>query len=271
MTDEFTDTDLDTTQLKARPRGTLPYLPDDADAPTLQAWLTRGLRPPLGWTVQSFERAGRDPRDACWIVVANGRESKTFRFDRQSDLVMRARPTFIGVTDGWLRVPHLTGSEIEDVWAALCLLGRVLTEYDDADDTRKWVEQMIKQTLPLNGHSLASADERHAALMAIKRAGEFTRPDAEALRKPGEDQRLIQRPTRFIDKQTGEQWLRAGETAAFVRWYLGVEPLSGKTLKARLHEVGVIGRRFEDYRPPHPKLNLYQLPDELLEDARGAE
>jgi hypothetical protein len=105
--------------------------------------------------------------------------------------------------------------------------------------------------------------------MAIRAGGEFTRPDALTLLRPGGDEHYQQRPTRFIDSETGEQWLRAGEMAAFIRWVLGVEPLSGRTLRSRLGEVGVVGRRFEDYRPPHPKLNLYQLPEDLFPDPEG--
>jgi hypothetical protein len=259
----FTEADLDADSGKARPRGSLPYLPRDADAEALQAWLTLAFRPPDGWTVQRFERAGRDKTDAATLVVANGRESKMFRFKAQRDLVRTPRQIVAAVASGWLAMPHLTGSEIEDVWMALCTLGDVLTEYDEADDTRKWIEQMLRVTLPLNGHTLVP-DGRHAGLMAMKSLGEFTRSDAEALRRPGEDRGYMQRPVRFIDSTTGDQWLRAGETATFVRWVIGVEPLSGATLKARLHEIGVVGRPFEDYRPPHPKLNLYQLTDRLI-------
>ena len=50
-----------------------------------------------------------------------------------------------------------------------------------------------------------------------------------------------------------------------VRLVVAVEPLSHATLRARLHEIGVVGRLFEDYHAPHPKVQLYQLPDELIQ------
>jgi hypothetical protein len=102
--------------------------------------------------------------------------------------------------------------------------------------------------------------------MAIRAAGEFTRPDALAMIRPSTDEHVYQqRPIRFVDAQTHEQWLRAGEIATYVRWVLGVEPLSHATLRSRLSEIGVIARPFEDYRPPHPKLTLYQLTESLIE------
>ncbi len=109
--------------------------------------------------------------------------------------------------------------------------------------------------MPLGGYSLGP-DARHDGLMAIKAAGEFTKGDALSLIRGGDDQRYQQRPLRFVDSQTGEQWVRVGETATFVRWVVGVEPLSHATLRARLHEIGVVGRLFEDYHAPHPKVQL---------------
>jgi len=270
MTDpeELTTEEIDALKGKARKGGTQPHLPEDATAPVLRAWLTRCLRPPLGWTVQAFERTSREPKDAALLFVANGRETRRFRFRQQSDLTKTPRTTVVGLTDGWLNVPHLTGTEEEDLWVALCRLGRVLTEHDEADEAREWLEQMLPMTLPLTGHSLAK-DKRHAALMAIKATGEFTKGDALSMVRPGESNQYQQRPIRLIDSDTGEQWLRVGETGAFVRYVVGVEPLAHTTLRARLNEIGVVGKLFEDYRPPHPKLQLYQLTQELIETVAG--
>jgi hypothetical protein len=259
----ISDRDADNIGKKARPKGTLPYLPDGADAEALREWLTRAFHPPAGWQVQGFERMGRGKTDAALLRVANGRESKTFRFDAQRELMTTPRTVVAAVANGWLNMPHLTAGEIEDVWMALCTLGQVLSEHDDIQEAREWVELLVQATLPLSGHTLVP-DGRHDALMAIKAAGEFTKGDALALLRTNEDQRYQQRPTRFVDSQTGDQWVRVGETATYVRWVIGVEPLSGKMLRARLHEVGVVGRLFEDYRPPHPKLQLYQLPEGLI-------
>jgi hypothetical protein len=264
MTKDYTPDELDAVQAKPRPRGSLPYLPKERDPLVVAAWLTLALRPPEGWRVTGFERAGRDPLDPCSLMLMNGRETRAYRFKHQRDLGKTSRTTILAASDGWLAVPHLTGSEIEDVWAALVTLGSVTTEHDERDEARKWVEQMLPATLPVTGHTLVP-DGRHAALMVLKHQGEFTKPDALVLARPGEDQRYIQRPVRFIDSATGEQWVRAGELATYIRWVLGVEPLSHATLRARLSEVGVVGRLFEDYHPPHPKLNLYGLTEELVE------
>ena len=262
---DFTERDLDADKPKPRRGGTLPHLPalrEDLDL--LRTWLTRAFRPPAGWTLQGFERAGRDLRDPATLMFANGRESRTFRSKTQREIEKDPRGTLMSASDGWLAMTHLTGGEIEDVWAALVTLGRVLTEHDEVAQTREWVEQMLPATLPLNGHSLVP-DARHEALLAIKGVGEFTKSDALAMMRPGENEHYQQRPCRFIDAQTGEQWVRAGETATYVRWVVGVEPLSHATLRARLHEIGMVGRLFEDYHSPHPKLQLYQLPEGLIE------
>ena len=252
---------------KPRPRGKLPYLPDDADLEQLCDWLTLAFRPPAGWRIAGFERAGRDNGDPATLKVQNGREHRTFRFAHQADLMAHIRTTVTTVGDGWLRMPHLTGGEAEDVWVALCLVGTVQTEWDERAETTKWCEHLIRASLPLTGHTLVP-DDRYAGMMAIKAQSEFSRTDALALGRPGETEGYQQRPVRFIDAQTGQQWVRAGETAAFVRWVMGVEPLSGATLRARLHEIGVEGRLFEDYRPPHPKLQLYELTEALTEGSK---
>lgn len=262
----YTADELDAAQEKPRPKGVLPHLTDDERPAYLRAWLGRATKPSAG-VLEVFERLGREGGDPCRLVYANGRESKTFRVRRQVDLMRNPRLTLVSVSDGWLKVPHLTPGEAEDVWAALCRFGAVLTEFDEVEQAREWVEAFVPVTLPLNGYSLVP-DARHDALMAIRHAGTFGKGDAGTMLRPGEDQRFMQRPTRFIDAQTGEQWVRPTELAAYLRYVLGVEPLSHGTLRARLREVGVVGRYFEDYRPPHPKLALYQLTDELVEGAK---
>jgi hypothetical protein len=124
------------------------------------------------------------------------------------------------------------------------------------------MQQLLDVASPVRGKTLVP-DGRYEALMALKALGEFTRPDALTLLRGSEDWQ--RRPARFIDEQTAEQWVRAGETATFLRWVLGVEPLSHSTLRARLSEIGVEARRFEDWRAPHPKMVLCQLTDELVE------
>ena len=264
MSPDFTAADLDAAQGKPRPKGTLPYLPGDRRPEFLRAWLTRALKPPEGWTVQTFERFGREGREPAALHVANGREARAFRLKQQRDVTTKPRVTLVSASDGWLDVPHLTAGEIEDVWTALCRLGQVLSEFDEVDQTREWVETYLPVTLPLFGHSLVP-DSRHDALMAIRAAGTFGKGDALAILRNDDDQRFAQRPTRFVDASTGEQFVRPGELAAYLRYTVGVEPLSHSTLRARLREIGVVGRRFEDYRGSHPKLNLYALTPGLIE------
>jgi hypothetical protein len=153
---------------------------------------------------------------------------------------------------------------------ALCKLGRVLTEHDELQQTREWIEAMLPVTLPLFGHTLVP-DGRHAGLMALRAAGMFGKQDALSLvRGVTDHDHYQQRPVRFVDDQTGEQFVRAGETACYLRWVVGVEPLAHQTLRARLQEIGVVGKLFEAYQAPHPKAQLFQLSDELIEQVGGA-
>jgi hypothetical protein len=123
---------------------------------------------------------------------------------------------------------------------------------------------MLPVCLPLTGHTLVP-DGRWDGLMAIRAAGEFTKTDALSMLRPGGDEpRYQQRPIRFVDKHTGDQYLRAGETATYMRYVIGVEPLAHSTLRARLHEIGVEAAYFQDRRHPHPKALLYKLATELV-------
>lgn len=274
MSPDFTEADLDRKQQKPRPKGRLPYLPDERDnAEELRAWLTLAFRPREGWHFDAFERPTTDPGDGCSITFRNGRDIAIYRFRRQSDLMgPKLRPMVLSVGKGALAMPHLTAGEIEDVWAALCTLGAVLTEYDECDETRKLFEQMLVATFPLTGHSLVP-DGRFDALMAIRAHGEFTKPDALALVSAvkNDTDHWLRRPIRFVDKHTGEQWVRAGEAATYLRWVLGADPLSGGSLKGRLHEIGVEARYFQDGKPPHPKARLYRLSPELVEFVGGGQ
>lgn len=256
---------------KPRSKGTLPHLPDTEDPEILREWLSLAFRPRPDWRVHDFHRQGRQKTDPCSIVFRNGRDQHAYRFNRQGDLWGgQLRSVVIAAGDGNLRMPHLTGSEVEDVWAALCQLGQVLTEYDECDETRKWIEMLLDDSVALEGWTLVP-DARHDGLMAMKNHGQFTRADALALVRSDIQQRqLMRRPVRFIDVQTGEQWVRAGEAATHLRYVQGVEPLPHTTLRARLNEIGVSPKHFEDYRPPHPKLTLYQLTESLIEYVKEA-
>jgi hypothetical protein len=259
---------------KPRAKGTLPKLGVGRDPAMLRRFLTVAFAPAEGWQVDTFDRAGREKRDPCSLVVRNGREHFTYRFRNQGDLhSAQLRAVVNGVSDGELAMPHLTPGEIEDVWVALCRLGRVLSEHDDRAEAIAWMEQLLTASVPLRaqtGQTLAGDNPaRHDALMAIRAQGEFQREHAERLLRPGGKGDLwLRRPVRFIDLN-GSQWVRKGETATFVRWVLGVEPLAVTSLTARLAEIGVHARHFQAWTSPHPKAWLYELTADLIEYVDG--
>jgi hypothetical protein len=263
---DFTDDDLDRAQKKARPKGKLPYLPDDGSLDALAEWLVRAFKPPAHFTLEAFDRAGKLRTHPCSITFRNGRDRKTFRFGAQSDLQgSRLRASVLAISDGWLRMPHLTDSEKDDVWAALCIFGRVMSETDDRDETRKWIEHLLDVATVLREFTLVP-DGRHDGLMALRGQGEFKAADARRLGAGDENGR---RPVRFVDKHTGEQWIRAGETFTFIKWVEGADRLDRADLRARLSEIGVESFNREDHRPPHPKATLYRLTEGLVEYVDG--
>ena len=251
---------------KPRPKGVLPHLPPDPE--TLILWLTAAFRPPKGFEFERFDRSSVRKVDPVSVTFRNGRERRTFRFERGQDLTGGAlRSNVVGISAGFCDMPHLSAGEIEDVWVGLCKIARVMTEYDDRDEATKWMHQLIDEASPLNGKTLVP-DGRHDGLMALRGQGEFVRRDAEQLVRGTEGWQ--RRPVRFVDTQTGEQFTRAGETATFIWHVIGVRALTRPSLKARLAEIGVESLRFEAYKPPHPKLSLFKLNDELIEYAEAS-
>lgn len=251
---------------KPRTKGVLPFMPSDPEM--LAVWLTLAFRPPKGWEFERFDRTSKRKVDPCSITFRNSRERHTIRFDRQSELSGGGLRGIVAAHGaGWLQMPHLTPGEIEDVWMALCTIGRVMTEYDDRDETTKWAHLLLDETKPLIGKTLVP-DGRHDGLMALRTEGEFVRRDAEQLVKGTEGWQ--RRPTRFVDEMTGFQYVRSGEAATFVRWVLGVRELAHSTLRARLAEIGVEAQHHQDHRPPHPKLTLYKLSEDLVEYIESA-
>jgi hypothetical protein len=175
--------------------------------------------------------------------------------------------------------PEYTEAELDGAQAKARPRG-VLPRMPSGRDPAPLQQWLTRAFRPPEGYH-ADAFERHGrqrldpctltfrngrdTLMAMRDHGEFTRPDALALARPASADGWARRPVRFVDEQTQEQFVRAGETAAFVRWVCGKEPLSHSTLQGRLHQIGVEARRFEDYRPPHPKMVLFRLSEELVE------
>jgi hypothetical protein len=254
---------------KPRSKGTLPPLPRARDLDLIRDWLTQAFRPGDEYRVDVFERAGRQRSDPCSLTFRSGRDTATYRWATQSALIgVQLRANVLGITDGWCDMPHLTGSEQDDVWAALVKLGKVISEVDDRDEARKWVQNILDAASPLRGFTLVP-DGRHDALMALRNHGEFKRPDAELFLRPSEEN-SVRRPVRFVDDKTGDQFIRAGETITFVRYVAGERNLQGSTLRARLAEIGVEAVRFEHHLNPHPKAVLYQLPEDLVEYVEAA-
>ena len=172
-----------------------------------------GVSPRNGWGFDHLERPTTDKTDGCTIVFRKGRETYGYWVKPQSDLMSsKLRSIVLSVSKGELDMPHLTGSEQEDVWSAMCKVGTVLTETDEREDTARWVEELLDATTPLRDYTLEpDGAKRYEALMALRARGEFRRPDARAFVN-GNGEPWLARPIRFIDNETGEQWLRAGET-----------------------------------------------------------
>ena len=260
---------------KPRSRGTLPRLPSGRNVELLRDWLTLAFVPEDGWRFDRFARETTDKTDGCTITFRKGRETRSYWIKPQSDLMgPRLRSIVLSASKGELDVPHLTGGEQEDVWSALCKVGTVLLETDEREETTAYIERMLDATTPLRDYTLEpDGGRRHEALIALRNCGEFGHPEARALLN-GNGEAWLPRPIRFIDRETGEQWLRAGETITFVRWVCGAEPMSPTVLRGRLARIGVEAKYFQHHHSPHPKALLYRLTPELIEyveSTRGGE
>ena len=75
----------------------------------------------------------------------------------------------------------------------------------------------------------------------------------------------LKRPVRFVDQDTDEQWVRAGETFFFVKHVAGAEKVDRGKLRDRLGAIGMSCTRFEHHADPHPKAVMYRLTDALIE------
>lgn len=271
---EFTDDDFEVEARRKRPdqkrpKGTLPYLPDADELNAWCDWLTAAFRPRHGRVV-GFERAGLDREQACTLIVQNGRDQHRYRFKHQGDLMSaRLRPTVLAVGGPDLRMPHLTTGEVEDVWAALCMLGAVQPD-DEVDQARDWLHACLDVARPLEGYTLNNVADRRDALLELRRWGEFTHLHAIAVvRNP--DGPWPRQPACLVDRITGDFWLRVGESLNVLRHIVGVNPLKVATLTARFHEIGVDRVQFDDRRAhPRAKARLYRVPQGVVTDEFGA-
>lgn len=219
---------------------TLPWLPDYGSPPAdWRHWLTNALRPAPGWRVEKFLRHGRQRTDSCELVLVgpNGRR-EFFELGEQRHLQTpnSVRATVIAATDGLLRPERLTQAELEDIWIALVSLATVTAAQNSKDETRDWLEETVAQAEPMTGHTLTSSGQRDAIAALLDR-NVFNSLRAKQFADPAESN--PPRPTLLIDSETGEQWMRVGEVAAFWRHVVGVGTMSQPTMDGRLSAIGV--------------------------------
>ena len=249
-----------------RTGGAIPALSDDIldDPEWLRDWLTAVLRPRDGWRVVDFEH-GEELDMPCRLFVANGQRTVRYRFKTQRDLTSspsKMRATISTIAGGQLRPPQLKPAELGDLWQALCALQPALAGPNEPEQAKEWLFDLLDVAHPLEGHSLSDAAAQRDTLLMLRAWGEFTYLDALAIKK-NPDQPWPRRPVCLVDRATGEMWLRARESATFLRHILDVK-IRQTVLTYRWNEIGVEYRYFESRQPrrgdPHPKAHLYLVP-----------
>ena len=98
--------------------------------------------------------------------------------------------------------------------------------------------------------------------MALRAQGEFKQADAIQMGRGAE---WLKRPVRFVDQDTDEQWVRAGETFFFVKHVAGAEKVDRGKLRDRLGAIGMSCTRFEHHADPHPKAVMSGSAGALIE------
>jgi hypothetical protein len=250
-----------------RAKGSIPLLTDNIlnDLEWLRDWLTAVLRPPEGWRVLEFVH-GEHNDMPCTLTIANGTREVKYRWRSQRDLTSsgaKLRTAVASIAGGQLRPPHLKPEELGDLWQALCTLQPALAAEDELEQARDWLFRLLDVTHTLEGYTLRKGGaEQRDALLALRQRGEFSYLDAVQIRKNPEAPWPV-RPTALIDSATGEIWLRARESATFLRAILDVR-IRQSTLTYRWEEIGVEYQFFESRqrRPgdPHPKAHMYLVP-----------
>jgi hypothetical protein len=249
-------------KLKARKGGKIPPLTDEIldNVEFLREWVNAALHPRPGWRVVDFEY-DQDPGTPCALVLKNGTDSERYRFARQGDLLSPSRfgVAINSVTSRWLRPPYLSGPELYDLHGALCALGTKMQNPDELEQAREWMVALLDAARLLQGHTMSGSAERHDALLELKRWGQFTYLHARAvLARP--DDPWPKQPVCLADRVTGDLWLRAGESATYVRNILNVQ-IRNQVLTRRWEEVGV-GNEYVDNRRATPRLHwwFYRVP-----------
>jgi hypothetical protein len=261
MTTDFTIDELEQRaqrkKLKARKNGKIPPLTDEIldNVEFLREWVNAGMRPRPGWRVVDFEY-DQAPDTPCVLVLQNGDDRERFRFDKQSDLLSPQRfgQTINSVTGRWLRPPFLSGPELYDLHGALCALGTKMQNPDEPHQAREWMTALLDAAKPLEGLSMVDSVQRHDVLVALRARGQFTYLHARAVIAHPDDP-WPRQPVCVIDRVTGDLWLRAGESATYVRNILNVT-IRQRVLTRRWGEIGV-GYELVDNRRATPRLHGY--------------
>jgi hypothetical protein len=262
MTTDFTIDELEQRaqrkKLKARKGGKIPPLTDEIldNVEFLREWVNAAMRPRPGWRVVDFEY-DQDPGTPCALVLKNGDDRERIRFARQSDLTSspnRFGTTINSVTSRRLRPPPLSPSELYDLHGALCVLGTKMQNPDELEQAREWMTALLDAAAPIEGLTLVERNDRHDALLALKVRPQFTYLHARAiLARP--DEPWPRQPACLIDRVTNDYWLRAGESATYVRHILDVK-VRQTVLTRRWIELG-IGYEHVDDRRATPRLKGY--------------
>jgi hypothetical protein len=253
---------------KKRKNGKLPPLPGFGSAvDDYREWLTRGASPAPGYQVLDFLRHGRQPGDACTLVL-RGPDGNRQEFDLGEQRLVKSagtlEATLIGATDGLCRPRGLRRDELADMWAALVILATVTANQSRHDETRNWLGQTIDGAEPLTGHTLA-ADGRPDAISVMLARPKF---DVVAAREYADPSTIIKpRPTLLVDSQTPDQWIRVGDLAVFWRQIVGVGVMGQSTIDGRLSAIDVkrhdFSGRDRDRQPRHLRLYRIAVENEL--------
>lgn len=246
--------------MAAKKERTLKFLDPDIGVHGALEWLGEAFNVPRGYQVTMVERNGRQKTDSVIAHVngCNGDGPWRVRFE-QRDVVnpVTLRTTLTSETDGKIRMAHLTIPEACDVYAALCLAAGKASSQDIRDETRDWLEQVVRTADPLRGWTL-SKEHRYDTLRALQLRGVFDARRAKAF-VAGSD---VPMHVLLIDHVTHWGYLRSGEVATYIRHVISPAPMSQSTLDGRMAEIGVTRIRYEERRGrAHPHGVFYVLPE----------
>jgi hypothetical protein len=249
--------------------------PHGAGLATIRDYLTDAAQLPLGYVVHEAERLGQYGSDPMTVTIRTPGDARNivvrFRNQRDASKPSALRGAFAEATSGASRMKYPKPAEASDFYVVVCALARVTEDSTTADETAAWLVEYLGNADHCGGYTL-TGNGVHDALEALRSRQEFTAPQARAWvagqLAPGD------RWTLFVDSETGEQWVRVGEFATYVRHVIGgVGHLGQHTLDALMKEIGSRRRLFVSDRRRrnangqrvggHPALSLYGVPTDL--------